>query len=71
MRPSPPPSLWVRCVPVIGGMAMQPPVILLTPPQCCHAVFMLSWFTTRVFMFPAFVIRSTLFESMVLGPASF
>ena len=26
---------------------------------------MLSWFTTRVFMFPAFVIRSTLFESMV------
>lgn len=27
-------------------------------------VFMLSWFTTRVFMFPAFVIRSTLFEAM-------
>lgn len=26
---------------------------------------MLSWFTTRVFMFPYFVIRSTLFESMV------
>lgn len=30
-----------------------------------HAVFMLSWFTTRVYMFPYFVIRSTLFESMV------
>lgn len=26
--------------------------------------FMLSWFTTRVFMFPYFVIRSTLFESV-------
>ncbi|KAL4859864.1 LAG1 longevity assurance 1 [Chlorella vulgaris] len=26
-------------------------------------VFMLSWFTTRVYMFPVFVIRSTLFES--------
>lgn len=31
------------------------------------AVFMLSWFTTRVFMFPVFVIRSTLFESMVIS----
>lgn len=29
------------------------------------AAFMLSWFTTRVFMFPYFVIRSTLWESMV------
>lgn len=28
---------------------------------------MLSWFTTRVFMFPLFVIHSTLFESMVGG----
>ncbi|KAL4425801.1 hypothetical protein ABPG75_009817 [Micractinium tetrahymenae] len=27
-------------------------------------IFMLSWFTTRVFMFPYFVIRSTLFESL-------
>ncbi|KAI7844373.1 hypothetical protein COHA_002171 [Chlorella ohadii] len=27
-------------------------------------VFMLSWFTTRVFMFPVFVIYSTLFESV-------
>ena len=26
---------------------------------------MLSWFTTRVFAFPAWVIRSTLFESLV------
>ena len=29
------------------------------------AVFMLSWFATRVFMFPVFVIYSTLFESVV------
>lgn len=28
---------------------------------------MLSWFTTRVFMFPVFVIYSTLFESVVSG----
>lgn len=26
---------------------------------------MLSWFTTRVFMFPVFVIYSTLFEALV------
>lgn len=30
---------------------------------------MLSWFTTRVFMFPVFVIYSTLFESVVSGGA--
>lgn len=31
---------------------------------------MLSWFTTRVFMFPVFVIYSTLFESVVSGRTS-
>ena len=49
------------------------PFLLLAPHHCCvscraHprlAVFMLSWFTTRVFAFPAWVIRSTLFESLV------
>ncbi|PSC76914.1 LAG1 longevity assurance-like protein 3 isoform B [Micractinium conductrix] len=35
-----------------------------TATTAIFVVFMLSWFTTRVFMFPMFVIRSTLFESL-------
>ena len=40
------------------------------PPPPPFPVFMLSWFTTRVFMFPMFVIRSTLFESLVGAAAA-